>query len=301
MRLPEFFIVGGPKSGTTFLAQYLSEHPDIYMPERKELHYFGSDLQFTRGRISFEQYASHFRGARAGDIVGEASVWYLYSTRAAREIKEFCRTARIIIMLRNPPDMLWSLHSQMLYTLNEEIDDFEAALAAEEDRRDGRRVPPTAIFPAGLLYTEVARLTPQVRRYLHEYPKSDIHIVLFDDLKRDSFAVLAGVFQFLGLSDWRPPSLEVVNPATTYRSRLAHRLLQQPPAPISVVGRLLSPRLKNRVIRALRRLNTERDARGPMPQRLRRAIGPRFEDDVVELQQLIGRDLSGWIESWRDG
>ncbi|NLF38083.1 sulfotransferase, partial [bacterium] len=105
MRLPDFFIVGAPKSGTTALHAYLGRHPSIFVPARKEPHFFGSDIvspAFVRDR---DAYLSLFAGATTEARVGEASIWYLYSKRAAREIKEFNPDARIIIMLRNPVDM----------------------------------------------------------------------------------------------------------------------------------------------------------------------------------------------------
>jgi len=143
MRTPDFFIVGAPKCGTTAMSDYLRQHPEIYMPQRKEPHFFGSDLDapypyFIRDK---EQYFSLFAEAKDEKRVGEASVWYLYSKRAAFEIKEFCPTASIIIMLRNPVDMIYSLHSQRLFTGNEDIPDFEEALEAEEDRKRGLRIP----------------------------------------------------------------------------------------------------------------------------------------------------------------
>src|SRR3954468_1950993 len=116
MPSPSFFIVGAPKCGTTSLNDYLRQHPRIFIPERKELHYFGSDLTFLKTqRPTREEYLAHFAAAQPQQIAGEASVWYLYSQLAAREIHDFCREAKFIIMLRNPVDMMHSLHSQYLY------------------------------------------------------------------------------------------------------------------------------------------------------------------------------------------
>src|SRR3989339_415720 len=137
MRKPDFFIVGAPKSGTTAMCTYLKQHPEIFMPEKKESHFFGTDLNSPRFIRDKKIYLSLFSKAKDERRVGESSVWYLYSKKAASEIKEFSPSASIIIMLRNPVDMLYSQHSQFLYNGNEDIACFEEALNAEQDRRRG--------------------------------------------------------------------------------------------------------------------------------------------------------------------
>ena len=140
MRRPDFFIVGAPKCGTTAMNDYLKDHPELFIPARKKLHFFGSDLELRRSRrITTQEYLSYFALARAEKRLGEASVWYLYSQRAAAEIKAFSPAARIIIMLRNPVDMMYSMHSQRLYSGKQDIRDFAEALEVEEERRQGLR------------------------------------------------------------------------------------------------------------------------------------------------------------------
>src|SRR5512141_2214266 len=97
-RQPDFFIVGAPKCGTTAMNGYLRQHPQIFMPERKDISYFGSDLKFGRSRITKEEYLSLFRNANGAFRIGESSVWYLYSKTAAEEIKSFAPSASIIVM-----------------------------------------------------------------------------------------------------------------------------------------------------------------------------------------------------------
>jgi len=99
---PNFFIVGAPKCGTTSMTEYLKQHPDIFIPEEKEPHYFGSDLEYPRITKTEAQYLRLFSEAQDERRLGEASVWYLFSQRAAQEIYEFNPLSRIIIMLRTP-------------------------------------------------------------------------------------------------------------------------------------------------------------------------------------------------------
>src|SRR5882672_1680365 len=114
MRKPDCFIVGAPRCGTTAMYTYLGQHPEIFMSARKEPHFFGTDLSSPALVRDEQQYLSLFAKAQNEKRAGEASVFYLYSQRAAREIHAFCPSARIIIMLRNPVEMMYSLHSRHL-------------------------------------------------------------------------------------------------------------------------------------------------------------------------------------------
>lgn len=110
MRLPHFLIVGAPKCGTTAMQQYLGEHPEIFLAQG-EPHYFGSDLAVDWGPRSWDEYVSLF--ARASEpVLGEKSTLYLSSSKAAEEIRQACPDVRIIVMLRNPVDMMRSLHNR---------------------------------------------------------------------------------------------------------------------------------------------------------------------------------------------
>src|SRR5262245_31385392 len=139
---PDFFIVGAPRCGTTAMFRYLSRHPEIYLPDRKEMHFFGSDLRFGPQfyRRNMENYLAEF-ASRNGELrAGEASVWYLFSKTAADEIRDFNPAASILIMLRQPAEMLHSLYYMFRYDRNEHLSTFEEALDAEPARKAGRLV-----------------------------------------------------------------------------------------------------------------------------------------------------------------
>src|SRR5699024_7856449 len=122
---------GAPKCGTTALKEYLQQHPEIYIPsDVKEFHFFGGSNK--KGDLNpaqnLNEYLEYFRTDDQVKRVGEKSVWYFYSDRAREGIRKFQPNADIIIMLRNPIDMVYSLHSQLLYTLEEDVENFEKAL-----------------------------------------------------------------------------------------------------------------------------------------------------------------------------
>ena len=112
---PDFFILGAPKCGTTALFSYLDDHPDIFMPAVKEPTYFAHDLWDTRTHITDpDRYSALFAGRKAGQITGEASTFQLVSKVAVTEILQAKPEAKFIVCLRNPLEMLPSLHAQAL-------------------------------------------------------------------------------------------------------------------------------------------------------------------------------------------
>jgi hypothetical protein len=296
-RRPDFFIVGAPKSGTTAWNAYLRQHPEIYIPKRKELHYFGADLEFTRPRISEDEYMKHFLGAEDEKRVGEASVWYLYSANAASEIKSFSPTAQIIIMLRNPVDMLHSLHGQFLYEGDEDIADFGEAIEAEEDRRQGRCIPKGSWFPEGLLYTQVGSYSEQVARYLRIFGRDRVHVVLFDEIQQDIGAAFRKTLSFLEVDNGFRLDFRLINPYKEVRSGLWRDILHNPPGWLRSLTRTIVPRpIRSRLGRFGKRLNTAYLPRKPLDPSVRRKLHAMLAEDVERLSTFIGGDLSSWRE-----
>ena len=296
MTLPNFFIVGAPKCGTTALHAYLAQHPDVFMSDPKEPHYFGSDLDFRyRRRPSEEQYRSYFADARDRRRIGEASVWYLYSECAADEIGEAVPDARIIVMLRDPVEMIPSLHSQFVYNGHEDLGLAEA-LAAEEDRSAGRRIPPHANFPRGLLYRQVATYAPQVARYVDRFGRERVHVIVYDDFKADVAGAYRQTLAFLNVDPDHLPEFAVVNASKRSRNMLLRRALNDPPEWLRKAARRVAPPgVRRRLYRSAVNLNTEaaeRDAlTGEAAERLRREMRGANR----ELEAVLGRGLPAWL------
>lgn len=305
-RKPDFFIVGAPKCGTTAMAGYLEQHPDIYMPDAKDSNFFGSDLNFINNvnhpsdlfRVDEKTYMSWFRGVRNEKRVGEASVWYLYSRSAVAEIKRFSPDADIIIMLRNPADMIYSLHSHFLTDLNEDIEDFEEAFKAEEDRVKGVRIPATAYIIDGLFYKEVAKYYRQVKRYFDVFGRDKVHVVIFDDFKKDTEGTYGEILKFLGVKDSFSPDFTVVNPSKKLRSTKLQRFIVNPPGIILPLAKKLSTVsfLRNGVNNVLNALNQVERKIEPMNKTLRDHLNSEFAVDINKLGDLLGRDLNFWME-----
>src|SRR5438876_879559 len=174
-RIPDFFVVGQHKSGTTALYEMLRRHPQIYMPDVKEPWFFARDLP-VRFQPSdplpetLEEYQSLFDAAMPEQRVGEATPSYLMSRAAASAIADVQPQARIIAILREPASFLRSLHLQTVENHAETETDLRKALALEGMRRQGKAIPRYASRPQELLYSEHVRYVEQLSRYRAVFP-----------------------------------------------------------------------------------------------------------------------------------
>jgi hypothetical protein len=296
MPRPDFFIVGAFKSGSTALYDQLRQHPQIFMPFHKEPLYFGDDLTRRYGRMTLDDYLRLFKGAKPGQRVGEASTWYLYSTSAAREIKEFSPDAQILVVLRNPVDVMYAQHNQLIFNVIEDIPDFAEALAAEPDRREGRRMPPGPINVENLFYRHSVHFTEQLERYFEVFGRDRVHVMLTDDMQRDGAAVVRGALEFLGVD----PSLAAPPPRSNENRRVRSPWLQR----LIFAPKLLLPLApflrRFPLVRAVRTkmldINSEAKPRPPMDPALRAQLIDEFTPEIERLGGLIGRDLSAWTQ-----
>lgn len=178
MKKPNLFLVGAMRCGTTAMYTYLKQHPEIFMSSLKEPHFFGSDIHHTNRPINTcEEYLSLFSDVGSERIVGEASTSYLYSTNASSEIGNFCNSANIIIMLRNPIDVMYSVHGLRFYMGYENISNFMDALNAEEKRKKGLCLPDRVNILENLFYREIVKYAQQIQRYLNVFDRENVHII----------------------------------------------------------------------------------------------------------------------------
>ena len=295
MRKPDFFIVGAPRCGTTAMFEYLGQHPEIFAATWKEPHFFGTDTIFPR-RPSLNQYLSHFADAKDEKRIGEASTSYLFSKLAAREIKEFSPSARIIIMLRDPVETMHSVHSMVLYWRNEDIEDFEAALAAEEDRKKGLRWPSRPHIINYLFYREVVNYTEQVRRYFEVFGCENVRVIIFDDFKEFAPKVYRETLLFLGVDPDFQPEFKIINLNRSVRIKLLQDFVMSPRL-MDVRQKVLPRRVDEIVFGRLRGLNTSFKRRPAMRPELRVRLQRELLPEVERLSEFLNRDLTFWCKA----
>lgn len=279
--------------------EYLRRHPSLFLPELKELRFFGADLHIrNRAARPLDEFMSFFADAAPDQRIGTAYVWYLYSKSAAAEIHRFAPKSQIIVMLRRPADMLYSLHSEHLSNGNENLASFEDALEAEADRRAGRRIPPHAHLPQGLLYSEVPRYAEQLRRYFAIFGREKVHVILFDDFTNDPAATYRETLRFLHVRDDVSLPFEIINPNKRVRSEAVRQFLARPPElPRKIIRAAVPAGLRRAAFERAKSLNLAITPRTPLSDTTRRRLDDLFRAEVAQLGDLLGRDLRVWVET----
>ena len=301
MTLPNFLIIGAAKSGTTSLYHYASQHPEIYMSPVKEPKFFaleGQDLDFggpgdqekVRGSgwvTTLEEYSELFRGVVDETAIGEASNLYLYDPRAVECIRRYIPHARLVAILRDPAERSYSNFLYMTRNGRERLSDFAEALRQERARIRDNWMPSWHYVQRGFYYA-------QLRRYFDEFPRSQIRTYLFEDLTTHPGHVLQDLFEFLGLDGTFDPDVSKRhNRSGMPRNKALHSFLTRPNPIKTALKAVIPSGLRGRTATGIRNQNLVRTALSP---ELRRWLVDTYRDDIVKLQDLIGRDLSKWLE-----
>ncbi len=303
-RLPDFFIVGHAKSGTTALYEMLRTHPQIFMPASKEPWFFAEELrERTPPRPggtpeTLEDYCSWFAPARAGQRAGEASALYLWSRTAAGAIARVRPDARIVAILREPASFLRSLHLQFVQSYVETEPDLRRALALERPRSRGEQIPRHTYWPRALMYSEHVRYVEQLRRYHDAFGAEQVLVLIYDDFRAENEATVRRVLRFLQVDDSLPIETSSANPSVRVRSQRVNELVHGVSVGHGPVSLAVKEAVKAVTPRRLRRGALEATQRrivyaSPRPQEeeLMRELRVRFKGEVVALSEYLGRDL----------
>ena len=286
---PNFFIVGAPKCGTTAWAEYLSEHPEIGISKSKEPHYFNTDFPLFRWAKSLEEYHGFFSECSDAKVIGEASVQYLYSKSAARNIFEYCPHAKILIMLRSPGSFMRSYHNQLLVNCDENITDLKQAWNLS-GRRPEYSIPTACREKSFLDYKAVGLFSEQVARYYNCFPAAQIKVIFMEDWTRDPRAIYLELMSFLELKDNGRKDFPKAHEAKHVASRRLHHLTQRPPkslkALLSVIRRV--PGLRSfKPSRLIRAVNVQSGYNSSVNNELETEIEAFFADDQKTLITLL--------------
>jgi hypothetical protein len=309
--LPNFMVVGAAKAGTTSIYQYLSQHPEVYLSPIKETNYFAKDIPLDKIRkdyykggeldveayvdtdlseqihIAFvsqwEHYIKLYKNVRGEKAIGEISNSYLYSQVAAREIHAVDPGMKIIMILRDPIKRAFS-HYKMTLRVGLVKDSFYEEVQRDYAAREKG-------FRVSHLYVEMGQYAAQVKRYLDTFPREQVRIYLFDDLKADAASVIDDMLRFLGVD----PSQQVdtsfqANQASVPKNvQLVHFLRK---TGIRKLAKKISPRFVGEAAKKV--IYKDKDDL-ELTQRDRDFLRPLFEQDIQELERILERDLSHWL------
>jgi hypothetical protein len=296
---PNFFIIGAPKAGTTALYTYLSEHPRVYMSMMKEPHFFATDFPNYRARgcSTLDDYLRLFADAKpeCHQAVGEASVHYIHSAEAVRNIYNFDPEAKLIAMLRHPADLIYSFHGQCFFCAIEDEADFEVAWRLQASRREGVMNLPLGCFePALVQYEQIGKLGRQVESVLNIFPREQVLFILFDDFVADTPAVYERVLNFLEIPRDARQTFDKVNESKRPRWRWLNELIYNTPPWMTRLYKYSGVRgygIKDHLLR----LNTKRKQRSSLSPAFRTELLGVFRQDILKLSNLLKRDLGHWL------
>lgn len=295
-RIPNLFLIGAPKCGTTAMSSYLADHPDIFISETvgvKEPYYFCSDLPtlHIRNRItSWHDYKGLFTQVNSSvRYAGEATAVYLYSRAAVPSILASYPDPKFIVMLRNPIEIATSFHNQRRKS-GLDVKSFEKTWNLQHARAKGKELP--THFRDGVLlqYGEIAKLGKQVERLFTNVPKRDVCFVVYDDFARDPDASYHKVLDFLELPTDHRQNFEALNPSVTYRWQgleTGLKKIRRWRIQLGVPGGM-------GIHAAINRLNAKAGRR-PLETSMRNHLRDYFRDDVVLLSDLLGHDFTRWL------
>ncbi|HEV2981004.1 MAG TPA: sulfotransferase [Solirubrobacteraceae bacterium] len=304
-RVPDFFIVGHAKSGTSALYEMLRRHPQIFMPEGKEPWFLASDMlpRFQPPLAgppvhTLADYLALFSDAAPQQRIGEASSSYLWSATAAGAIAELAPGGRIIALLREPASFLHSLHLQFLRTHVESVKSLRKAMALEPARAQGRRIPRRSHRPQLLQYSQHVRYVEQLRRYHAVFPREQVRVLIYEDFRDDNVSTVRSLLRFLDVDDGTPVESIRANPSFGMRSQGLDELVHSVSVgrgPVSRAAKAalkaITPRAARRQALGLAQRRVVHRAAPPPDDAFMLELRRRFTDEVVALGEYLQRDL----------
>jgi Sulfotransferase family len=304
--MPNFLVIGAMKAGTTSLYYYLREHPQIYLnPTLKEMRFFcyegqtldfkgpGDQEEYRNAITSIDDYRAFFRGVAHQKAIGDISVEYLYVPRTVEHIRTYVPQAKLVAILRHPADRAYSNFLHCVREGTEPCADFGEALRREPARIRQNWAP-------GWHYIQVGFYYGQLKRYFDAFDRDQIRIYLYDDFQMNPASVAQDIFRFLEVDDSFVPDMSLrYNVSGIPRSRTLHMLLGSRCHPIKTVLRPFVPSRWRLTIRErVRHMNLHPPP--PLYPALRRQLVEVYREDILNLQDLLGRDLTHWLQVKED-
>lgn len=295
--LPNFLIIGAFKSGTNSLYHYLEPHPQIFMCPAKEPSFFAFEGQEIMDNVwakkniitQFDEYKKLFSGVKDEAAIGEASPFYLVSSQAPERIKHYLPNAKLIAILRNPVDRAYSQWQMEYRQGTEKIDNFAQAVQVKQTGSDGTE---RQRFVYGGKYFSL------LRRFYDLFDRSQISVLLFDNLLKDRIGLLKKIYNFLNVD----PTFIAENISVRYnegglpRNMVSGFFTQKIYPHLSELKTVLPQGVQERATALSRTLKKKLLVKPPdLSPELRSELSDLFKEDILLLQDLIQEDLSIWL------
>jgi len=298
--LPNLFVVGAAKAGTTALYHYFKAHPDIFVPESiKETNFMAfsngvpnftgpgdSDHSAMNGITSLSAYIDLYREGAGKKISADISPAYLYYPQASRKIAELCPAAKVVIILRNPVESVFSMYSMMRRDGREPCDSFREAFQRTPERL-------AAGWEWAWDYQAGFFFSPKVSRYLELFPASQLFIRRYEELNENPESFHAELMNFLGV-DYQP-------------GQGSNQRFNESPQRVDVLGKYQGGELILKAARVFGKVLPEgvrADLKKRLPKKPAYHLEPEdrhflidhFSADIGKLSTLLQWNLSDWLK-----
>jgi len=294
-RFPNLFIIGAPKCGTTSLAYYLGQYPDVFTPRVKEPTFFCQDLTTDSPHLSEREYLKIYARWEKQMVALDVSTAYFVSRSAADLIYNYSPKSKIIAIIRNPVDAMYSAYWYNRWAMVESEPTFEQAIHAELSRSQ-RVVPVRYQTLERLLYKRIYDYPTNLKRYFDRFKKEDVKVLIFEEFVREPKLTTQHVVRFLGLNPNVRLILEKRNASKVPVSESLANFIARPPVFLSKLSRALIPhRLRISIHSKLNELNSKEAQYPPMNPETRRQLTKHFTPSVHRLSEMLDRDLTHWL------
>ena len=293
-RMPNLFIIGAAKAGTTALYDYLAQHPQVFLSSVKEPMFFSREEYYARGLDYYEDV--YFEGAENYPVRAEATPHYLYwSKKVAPRIKEVYgeRPVKFIVSFRDPVSRAYSWYWNMVREGKEDLD-FNEALRVEEYRLKQNRYELHQLGSMVYGYSAGSRYSSLLQPYLELFSLSSFFFVFQDDLKSRANETCRNIFDFLGIESSIQINTSDSNPAAMPRSRLLHKTLRQRSLFKEFIKPFIPMRFRRPLKSTMMHVNLKETSYAPLDPPLAHELRLSYRTEIEQLEKITGRNLSSW-------
>lgn len=294
---PDFFVVGAQKCGTTLLYGLLKKHPEIFLPDQKETHYFitrGGPLSYADSASTRLNETSIFKESKylqlyenaASKIKGEVCPTYLYDANSAERIFSSNPNAKIIIVLRDPIQRAFSAYKHMKARGAELSRSFASALKNEEKYID-ENWQTMSHYVKGSMYYE------QVKRYFDVFPKENITVLCFEEMKANPIECANNILSLFSLSSLDSNiRLPQKNKTFILKNRFMSHVFINQPKFVRIIKNIVPNKNRGLIKESVLGLfSASEEFLSPHDVAYLKEF---FSDDVEKLRNLVDGEFSGW-------
>jgi hypothetical protein len=296
---PNFFLAGAPKSGTTALAEYLRTHPNIFVTDPKEPSFFSNDIQPPRYGSLGHYLALFDRATSQHLIVADASTSYIHSAVALQRIHSLWPTVKIAVMLRCPVDLVYAFHGEMLRVGIETESNFQKAWHLQAERAEAHYPTHQIAARHKLQYQWIGSLGTQIEKLLALFPRTQVHLITFDDFCSDPNAAYESLLRFLCVERDTRVDFPPANQARAFKSLWLNQTMWRTRRYLRTPTVALFRRLGIKgtgLLTLVERLNSSHRPRPSLDPIFRRELSVAFAPEVRKLEHLLHRDLEHWLQ-----